>query len=237
MKTIGIIGGMSWESTIEYYRIINQQVNKALGGLNSAKLLMESYNFHEIGALQRAGKWDELSDLLITTAKKMVENGADVIVIATNTMHKLAPVIQKEIGDIPVYHIADATAKEIVKNNYGTVALLGTKFTMQEDFYKDKLTDGYDINVITPDLDEQELVHSIIFDELCQGVVCSKSEEVLNKIIDNCKTKGAEAVILGCTELPNIIKQASIPILDTTEIHSLGVVEYALEEDRECVAR
>lgn len=236
MKIIGIIGGMSWESTIEYYRIINQKLNKDVGGLNSAKILMESYNFQEIYALQSVGKWNELSDILIASAKKLVENGADVIVIATNTMHKLAPKIQAAIGNVPLYHIADATAKEIMKNNYKTVALLGTKFTMCEDFYKDKLINEYGINVITPDLDEQELIHNIIFGELCQGVVCSESEKVLNQIIDNCRSKGAEAVVLGCTELPNIIKTASIPLLNTAEIHSVGVVEFVLEEKKQYVA-
>lgn len=232
MKTIGIIGGMSWESTVEYYRIINQQVNKALGGLHSAKILMESYDFEEIRVLQKTGNWDELSNILISSAKKLVANGADVIVIATNTMHKLAPEIEAAIGNVPVFHIADATAKEIQENNYDKVALLGTKFTMQEDFYKDKFINEYGIKVVIPELDEQEFVHNIIFDELCKGIICTKSEKILNDIIDNCKCKGAQAVVLGCTELPNIIKNASIPILDTTEIHSVGVVDFAIKKCR-----
>ena len=232
MKKIGIIGGLSWKSTIEYYRIINQEVCEQLGGLNSAQLVMESYNFDEIESLQRNGHWGEIAEILIDSAKKLVNSGADVIIIATNTLHKLAPQVQKEI-DVPIFHIADATAREILRLKYKKVALLGTKYTMQEDFYKDKLINEYNIDVITPNIVGQEIINNIIFDELCKGVVSEASRDTILYMIDSCKKQGAQAVVLGCTELPNLIKSASLPLLNTAEIHSKGVVEYSLSERKE----
>ncbi|MDR1326874.1 MAG: aspartate/glutamate racemase family protein [Heliobacteriaceae bacterium] len=222
MKTIGLIGGMSWESTIEYYRIINQETNRILGGLHSAKILMESYDFAQIAYLQENGRWDELSDILTDSARKLVNNGADFLVIATNTMHKLAPQIEQYA---PVFHIADVTAQEALKNNFTNVLLLGTKYTLQEDFYKERLA-KHGVNAVLPTLTEQDEVHRIIFDELCKGIISENSCVKLNAIIDSTD---AQAVVLGCTELPNIIKTASIPVLNTAEIHSKGIVNYALE--------
>lgn len=232
MKKIGIIGGLSWKSTIEYYRIINQEVNNQLGGLHSASLLIESYDFAKIESLQRNGHWDAITDILIDSAQKLIDNGADVIVIATNTLHKLVPRIQREIG-APIFHIADATAREILKQKYKKVALLGTKYTMQEDFYKGKLINDYNIQVVTPNIVGQEIINNIIFEELCKGIISEESRDTILFIIDNCKKQGAQAVILGCTELPNLLENSSLPLLNTAEIHSKGVVEYALLERNE----
>lgn len=231
MKKIGILGGLSWESTIEYYRIINQEVNNKLGGLHSADIILQSYNFAVIDELQKKGDWETITEILIDSANKLVKNDAEVIVIATNTLHKLFYPIQKAI-DVPIFHIADATAKEILKNNYRKILLLGTKYTMQEDFYKGKLQYEYNIDVVTPTLNEQNEIHDIIFNELCRGIVSLESRNKLLSIIENSKQNGSKAVVLGCTELPNLIKSASLPILNTAMIHSIGVVEYALSEQR-----
>lgn len=227
MKKIGIVGGLSWESTIEYYRIINQETNKKLGGLHSAKIIMRSYDFALIEELQRYGQWERIAEILIDSAKKLILCEAEVIIIATNTLHKLVPTIQKEIT-APIFHIADATAKEIIKNGYKKVLLLGTKYTMQEDFYKGKLERDYGIKVLTPLPWEQTFIHTVIFDELCKGIKTEVSEKAILNIVEKARLEGAEAVILGCTELPNLIKKASLPILNTAEIHSVGIVEYAL---------
>lgn len=232
MKKIGIIGGLSWKSTIEYYRIINQSINQKLGGLHSAKMVIESYDFDEVNNLQKQGEWDEIAKILIKSANNLVQNEAEIILIATNTLHKLVPGIQKEIS-VPIFHIADATAKEILKQGYKKVLLLGTKYTMQEDFYKAKLENQYNIEVMVPNVVGQNVVHDIIFNELCKGIISDESREMILFIIDNCKKFGAEAVILGCTELPNLIKNSSLPILNTAEIHSKGAVEYVLSESRE----
>lgn len=228
MKKIGILGGLSWESTIEYYRIINQEFNKRLGGLHSAEIVMESYDFSMIEELQRNEKWMEIAQILTDSANVLIKSGAEIIVIATNTLHKLVPLIQSVIS-VPIFHIADATAKEILKQNYKTVLLLGTRYTMQEGFYKDKLEQEYGINVITPSAWEQKLIHTIIFDELCKGIHSEDARTAIFTIIEKAKKQGAQAVVLGCTELPNLIKSSSLPILNTAEIHSLGVVDYALE--------
>lgn len=227
MKKIGIIGGLSWESTIEYYRIINQETNRILGDLHSAKIIMYSYDFALIEELQRYEQWNKITDILIDAAKKLIQSGAEVIVIATNTLHKLVPQIKNEIS-VPIFHIADATAKEVLKQNYKKVLLLGTKYTMQEDFYKDKLQNEYGIEVLTPSQWEQKLIHTIIFDELCKGIKSKEAKDAILNIIDKAKEQEAQAVVLGCTELPNLIKEASLPLLNTAQIHSEGVVEYAL---------
>ncbi len=226
-QKIGILGGLSWESTIEYYRLINQEFQTRFGGLCSARLIIESYNFEEIETLQRNGEWAKITAILIDSAKKLVKSGAEVIIIATNTLHKLVPQLQKEI-DAPIFHIADATAKEILKNNYKKVLLLGTKYTMQEDFYKGKLTYEYNIEVLTPTLWEQKIIHAVIFEELCKGICSEEAKKAILSIIEKGKAQGAEAVVLGCTELPNLITSSSLPILNTAQIHSVGVVEYAL---------
>ena len=226
MKTIGLIGGMSWESTIEYYRIINQEVNTRLGGVASAKILMESYDFSEIAPLQHAGKWDEIAEVVLQSANTLAAAGADFIAITTNTVHKIVPEIEKNVV-VPIFHIAEATALEALKQGFSSVALLGTKYTMSENFYTDILT-RHGIGTVLPDVAGQNEVHRIIFDELCCGVLKESSATALGKIIDDCAKKGAQAVVLGCTELPNIIKSASLPLLNTAEIHSKGIVDYAL---------
>ncbi len=230
MKKIGIIGGLSWESTIEYYRIINESVNERLGGLHSAKIILNSFNFSIIEELQRNGQWEKISDILIANAQNLINCGAEAIMIATNTLHKLAPTVQDNIN-VPILHIADATGEEILKRNYKKVLLLGTKYTMQEEFYKHKLEKEYDIRVEVPAKWEQKLINSIIFEELCRGIKSEYTKNAILKIIDKSKLNGAEAVVLGCTELPNLIKKASLPLLNTAEIHSKYAVEYILKQD------
>lgn len=227
MKAIGLIGGMSWESTIEYYRIINQEVNKRLGGLHSAKIFLESYDFSEIAALYNQQEFYKLTKIVSKTAKKLEAQGADFIAITSNAMHILAEDVKKEIN-VPLLHIADAAAKVIKNHNNQCVLLLGTKSTMNEPFYKNKLKNDYSIDVVLPDELEQECVHNIIFDELCKGIIKESSREKLNDIIDNCTQKGAQSVVLGCTELPNIVKTASIPIINTLESHCLDIVDKML---------
>ena len=226
MKTIGIIGGMSWESTIEYYRIINELVNKELKGLHSAKMLIESYDFDEIEKLQSLENWEELTKILITSAKKLEKSGADYIAIATNTMHLMAEDVQKNIS-IPLIHIADAAANYIKEKNIDTVALFGTRYTMTKHFYKDNLK-KFGINVIIPNENEREIINNIIYKELCAGIINDVSCDKLQKIINNCAAKGAKAVVLGCTELPNIIKKAEIEVIDTTKIHCKEIVKRIL---------
>ena len=226
MKTIGLIGGMSWESTIEYYRIINQEINTRLGGVSSAKILMESYDFEKIAPLQHAGKWDEIAEIVLHSSNVLSAAGADFIAIATNTVHKIVPDIEKKVP-VPIFHIAQATALEIKKQGFSTVALLGTKYTMSENFYKNILFEN-EITTVLPDENEQNEIHRIIFDELCCGILKDSSANTLYEIINSCAQKGAQAVVLGCTELPNIIKTASLPLLNTAEIHSKGIVDFAL---------
>ena len=230
MKKIGIIGGLSWESTIEYYRIMNKSVNEKLGGLHSAKIILNSFDFSIIEELQRNEQWGKISDILISTAQNLINCGAEAILIATNTLHKLAPIVQNNIN-VPILHIADATAEEILKRNYKKVLLLGTKYTMQEEFYKQKLENQYNIRVEVPAKWEQKLINSIIFEELCRGIKSEHAQNAILKIIDKSKFNGAEAVVLGCTELPNLIKKANLPLLNTAEIHSKFAVEYALRQD------
>jgi len=227
MKTIGIIGGMSYESTVEYYKIVNEEINKRCGGLHSAKMLIESYDFDEIEKLQTAGDWVKLGKILSDSAKKLEKAGADYIAIATNTMHLVADEVQKNIS-VPLIHIGEATASYIKEKNINTVALMGTIYTMTKPFYKDKLKE-YGINVVIPDENQQHVINDIIFNELCVGIINEESRQKLNAIIDDCTARGAEAVVLGCTELPNIIKDAKIEIINTTKIHSLEIVKRILE--------
>lgn len=230
MKTVGLIGGMSWESSLEYYRILNETVKEKLGGLNSVKCLMYSVNFHEIEMLQHDNKWSELTDIMIYAAKKLKIGGADFVVICTNTMHKMAEDIEKNVG-IEVLHIAKATGEKIVKNGMNRVGLLGTKFTMEGDFYKKVLNEKYNIDVIIPDKEEMEVIHKIIYEELCKGKINEDSKNKYIKIIENLAIKGAQGVILGCTEIPLLIKQedVNIPLFDTTTIHAISAVEFALK--------
>jgi aspartate racemase len=229
MKSIGLIGGMSWESSIEYYRIINQSVREKLGGLHSAKSVMVSVDFAEIETLQHQGRWDEAARLMIAAAQSVENGGADFVVICTNTMHKLADDVQKHIH-IPVYHITDATAQRIQAQGLHKVGLLGTRFTMEESFYKDRLIEKHGLEVVIPSPQERDVVHRVIYDELCLGQVRPASKEQYTHIMDGLVAHGAEGIILGCTEISLLIGQedSRVPLFDTTRIHAVGAVEYAL---------
>ncbi|GAB6182228.1 aspartate/glutamate racemase family protein [Desulfotomaculum defluvii] len=229
MKTIGIIGGMSWESSLEYYRIINQTVKAKLGGLHSAKCLLYSVDFAEIEVLQHQNKWKELTNVLVNIAQKLKKGGADFIVIGTNTMHLMADDIENK-ADIKVLHIADVTGEKVVAKGIKKIGLLGTKFTMEGDFYRQVLKDRHNIEVIIPEEYEREIVHNVIYQELCKGLIYQQSKERFIKIIENLSSQGAEGVILGCTEIPLLIKQEDvrIPVFDTTTIHAVSAVEFAL---------
>jgi len=229
MKTIGLIGGMSWESTKEYYQYLNEMIKKKLGGLHSAKILMFSVDFEEIAELQHQGKWKELTEILIDIAKKLEGAGAEILLICTNTMHKIADDVQQEIN-IPLLNIVDVTAEKIKELGLRKVGLLGTKFTMEDDFYKGRLARKHGIEVVVPDKEERQVVHDIIYNELCLGKIKRSSKEKVEKIIENLVSKGAEGIILGCTELPLLIKQedCEVPILDTTKIHVEAAVEHVI---------
>jgi aspartate racemase len=229
MKTIGLIGGMSWESSIEYYRIINETVRARLGGLHSAKSVMYSVDFAEIEALQHQGKWDEATDLMIDAAQRIQRGGADFVIICTNTMHKMADEVQNHI-QIPLLHIADATAEKIKAHGLKKIGLLGTRFTMEEDFYRGRLTEKQGLEVIIPTERERDIVHRVIFDELCLGEIREPSKEQYISIMDHLVRDGAEGIILGCTEISLLIQEedSQIPLFDTTEIHAIAAVEYAL---------
>lgn len=220
MKTIGLIGGMSWESTVTYYRIINETIKDRLGGLHSAKCILYSVDFDEIERYQSSGEWGKSAAVLVEAAQALEKAGADFIVICTNTMHKVAPDISERIH-IPILHIADMTAIALKKAAIGTVGLLGTKYTMLEDFYKAVLMDN-DIEVVIPDNEDIETVNRIIYDELCLGIISEESKNTYLKIISKLSKEGAQGIILGCTEIGLLIKQSDtdIPIFDTTLIHA-----------------
>ena len=220
MKTIGLIGGMSWESTAIYYRQINEEAKARLGGLHSAKLLLYSVDFQEIEACQAAGDWARSADILTDAAIRLERAGADFLVICTNTMHKVAPEIQASIS-IPILHIAQATAQQLLEQGVTTVGLLGTRYTMTQDFYRQKLTQA-GIQVILPQEEDLDTVHRVIYDELCQGIVSETSRAEYLRIISKMKQDGAQGVILGCTEIGLLIRQSDVelPVFDTTLIHS-----------------
>lgn len=229
MKTIGLIGGMSWESSLEYYKIINDSVKSHLGSAHSAKCIMYSFDFEEIKRLQFEGNWEELTNQMINISKKLKDAGADFIVICTNTMHIMAPDIEREVK-IKVLHIADATGEMIISKKLNKVALLGTNFTMKGDFYKKRLKDKFDVDVIIPKDKDCEIVHQIIYDELVKGFIKESSKKEYITIIKELADQGAEGVILGCTEIPLLIQQKDvrIPIFDTTRIHSEAAVDFSL---------
>lgn len=229
MKKIGLIGGMSFESSLDYYKIINETTQLKLGGLHSAECLMYSVDFERIELLQHENKWEELTDIMVNIAKKLKDSGADFIVICTNTMHKMATAIENKVG-IKVLHIAEATGEKVIEKGLKKVALLGTIFTMKQDFYKKVLKEKFNIDIITPNEADSEIVHEIIYTELCKGIINESSKEKYKKIIKNLQLNGAEGVILGCTEIPLLIKQedVDIPIFDTTTIHAVSAVEFAL---------
>jgi aspartate racemase len=232
MKTIGLIGGLSWESSIEYYRIINETVREKLGGLHSAQCLMYSFDFAEIETLQHEGRWDEAMAQMVDAAQRLERGGADFIIICSNTMHKMAEAVQNAV-QIPLLHIADPTAGAIKARGFQTVGLLATRFTVEEDFYKGRLTDLHDLAVLIPDAAQREQVHRIIYDELCVGVVKETSRVQYQRIIADLAERGAEAVILGCTEIELLIKpeDSVLPTFDTTLIHAQAAVDYALAEN------
>jgi len=229
MKTIGLIGGMSWESSSEYYRIINQLISQKLGGLHSAQCLLYSFDFAEIEKLMISGEWEKISKLVSDIAKRLEQSGADCIMICTNTIHKLAEAIQSGIS-IPLLHIADATAEQVKLNGLKTVGLLGTRFTMEGDFYSARLERNYGINVIVPDKADRKFIDQVIFGELVLGVFKSESRAEYVRIMEELVVRGAQGIILGCTEIPLLIKQEDInvPIFDTTQIHATAAVEFAL---------
>lgn len=229
MKTIGLIGGMSWESTVDYYRIINQEVARRLGGLHSAKILMYSVAFGELEPLMREGKWDEIGGHVATIAKTLESGGADVILLCTNTVHKVAGWIEGAIT-VPFIHIADATGEEITRKGLKKVALLGTRYTMEGDFYRDRLTEKFGLSVLIPPDEERGIINDVIFNELCKGVINQSSKDQFKAVIKGLVARGAEGIILGCTEIPMLIKQGDcpVPLLDTTSIHSVRAVAYAL---------
>ena len=231
MKTIGMIGGMSWESSIEYYRIINQTVRAKLGGLHSAKSIMVSVEFAKVEALQHQNRWDELATLMIDAARSLEKGGADFVIICTNTMHKLYDEVQNSI-DIPMLNIADATAARIKDDGVTRIALLGTRFTMEEDFYKGRLTDKFGLDVIIPAKDEMEIVHRVIYDELCAGIIKPDSKQQYAAMIQRLIATGAQGIILGCTEISLLVKpeDSTVVLYDTTEIHAQEAVRYALAE-------
>jgi len=230
MKTIGLVGGLSWESSKEYYRIINETVNERLGGLHSAKCILYSLDFAESREIQQTKGWDEVTKILIDAAQRLEAAGADIVVICANTMHKFAPEIQREIH-VPILHIADATAEKILEKGLKKVGLLGTKMTMEEGFYKDRIHERFGIDVLVPDKDDRDFIERVIFDELCIGKMNPFSKKRFKEIIEKLVDKGAEGIVLGCTEIPLLIKQedVNVPMFDTTELHSRAAVAYALK--------
>jgi aspartate racemase len=226
-----MLGGMSWESTTSYYKAINEGVKNALGGLHSAKICLVSVDFDEIEKLQAKGDWPATAVILSQAARSVEAGGADFLLICTNTMHKVAPEIENAIS-IPVLHIADATAERLVADNIKHVGLLGTRFTMEQEFYKERLSDKYGIDVLVPDAKDRDIVHQIIFSELCLGKILDDSREKYLRIIDTLHEKGVEAVILGCTEIALLVQQkhTSVPLYDSTDIHAAQAVKLALSE-------
>lgn len=231
MKTIGMLGGMSWESTASYYKAINKGIRDVLGGLHSAKICMYSVDFDQIEKLQHQGNWKATAEILSQAASKVEAGGADFLLICTNTMHKVAPEIEAAIS-IPLLHIADATAERLQENKVKRVGLLGTRFTMEEDFYKGRLRDKFNIDVLVPVSDDMDIVHDVIYSELCLGRISDGSRLKYLAIIDSLHERGAESVILGCTEIALLVQQkhTRVPLYDTTEIHASFAVQQALQD-------
>ena len=230
MKTIGLLGGMSWESTQGYYRAINEGVKEALGGLHSAKLVLNSVDFAEIEACQQNGDWRKAGEILAQAAQGVEAAGADCLLICTNTMHKVAEDIDDAIS-IPLIHIADATGEALKQAGVKRVGLLGTAFTMEQDFYKGRLSERHDLEVLVPKAEDRALIHRVIFQELCVGITTNASKAEYLRIIEALKEQGAKAVILGCTEIGMLVTQADTdtPLFDTTEIHAGAAVTFALK--------
>ncbi len=231
MKTIGIIGGMSWESTQVYYRLLNEGIRKRLGGLHSAEIMLASLDFAPLEALQHAGDWDAAAEILCRAAQRLERGGADFFVIATNTMHRVADPVAAAVG-IPLLHIADATGDALARAGVRRVGLLGTAFTMELDFYRNRIVDGFGIDVVVPELHDRQMVHDIIYQELCLGTIDPDSREVYLAIIDRLRAQDIEGVILGCTEIGMLVgpEHTDLPLYDTTAIHVARAIEYALDD-------
>ncbi|MEL6552998.1 MAG: aspartate/glutamate racemase family protein [Cyanobacteria bacterium J06621_11] len=234
MKTIGLLGGMSWESTVEYYRLLNETVKAELGGLHSAKILMYSVDFEELVELKHQGNWEKIGQILATAAARLEGAGADCLLIATNTMHKVAEAITLSTT-VPLIHIADTTADAIKQQGITRVGLLGTRFTMEESFYKDRLIYQHGLAVQVPSGEERDLIHDVIYDELCLGNIKASSRDRFREIITHLVASGAEAIILGCTEIGLLVngKDSSVPTFDTTEIHAKAAVKWAIQSSAE----
>ena len=231
MKTLGLIGGMSWESTVPYYRLINEGVKARLGGLHSARLVLYSVDFAQVEVLQRAGDWAAAGALLAQAACTLQTAGAQAIVLCTNTMHKVAPAIEAAV-QLPLLHIADATADAIVAQGLKRVALLGTRFTMEQDFYKSRLSEQYGLDVMVPNPPEREAVHRIIYEELCLGQIRESSREVYRSIIRGLVEQGAQAIVLACTEIGLLVsaQDCTVPLFDSTVLHAQAAVDWALTD-------
>jgi len=229
LKTIGLIGGMSWESTVPYYREINETVKERLGGLHSAKAILYSVDFYEIERLQHAGDWKSAGDALAHAARSLEGAGADVLVLCTNTMHKVASAIEAAVR-IPLIHIADPAAAEIKRAGFTTVGLLGTRFTMEQDFYRDRLRERHGLNVLIPPPGDREIIHRIIFEELCLGRVVPESRAEYRRVMTELVAQGAQSILLGCTEISQLVgrRDCEVPLFDTTSIHARSAAEYAL---------
>ncbi|KFK92833.1 MULTISPECIES: aspartate/glutamate racemase family protein [unclassified Serratia (in: enterobacteria)] len=229
MKVLGLLGGMSWESTIPYYRMINEQVKARLGGLHSAKIVLYSVDFQEIERLQHQGDWEGAGRLLANAAASLRAAGAEAIVICTNTMHKVADAVEQASG-LPLIHIADATALQVRQQNIHRIGLLGTRFTMEQDFYRGRLQDKFDIDVVIPTEADRQIVHRIIYEELCLGKIADASRNEYRRIIHNLEQQGAQGIIFGCTEIGLLVgaQDAAVPVFDTTAIHARAAAEYAL---------
>jgi len=230
MKCIGMLGGMSWESTLSYYQGLNEGIKHRLGGLHSARISLHSVDFAKIEELQHKGDWDKTAEILIDAAQGVEKSGADFLMICTNTMHKVAPEIQEGLT-IPLLHIADATGQRLKEDNIQRVGLLGTKFTMEQDFYKGYLTQHHGIEVMVPDEAPRQWVHQIIYDELCRGEIKEDSRDLYLEIIKDLHEEGCEAVILGCTEIALLVQQdqTDVPLYDTTQIHVEKAIDWALD--------
>ena len=229
MKTIGLIGGMSWESTIPYYRIINETIKERLGGLHSARIVLYSVDFHEIERLQHAGNWEAAGTMLADAARSLEVAGAAFLVLCTNTMHKVASSIEAAVT-IPLYHIADPTATAIQRAGFSSVGLLGTRFTMEQSFYRDRLSERHGLRVIVPGAEDRAVVHRIIYEELCLGIVKPESRSAYRGVIERLAAQGAQAIILGCTEIALLVDQqdSRVPLFDTAAIHARMAAEEAL---------
>ena len=232
MKTVGMIAGMSWESSIEYYRILNETVAERLGGLHSAKCLMYSVDFAEIEALQSVGRWDEATSEMVECGRSLKNGGSEFLVICTNTMHKMADAVERQVG-LPLLHIADAAARAVLASGATTIGLLGTRFTMEEDFYTRRLSERFGLNVLIPGQPERDAVHRIIYEELVKGVIREESRDTYLRIIAGLADRGCESIVLACTEIGLLVKaeDAPLPLFDTTVIHARAAALHALGEE------